>query len=366
MKTLVDAEWLPGLVVQFLLHPDGRKQYIFLSEGCHALLGLTGAELAARAELFEQLILPEDRPGYFAAMASSAQSMTTCNWEGRIRIEAWKDIKWINLRCTPHVPQPGALQWDGLITNITQSKLLEAQIKQSRAQLTELSAHIESVKEKERSRIAREIHDDLGGNLTAIKMALAMLAKRLPQDDALLHERADYLDELIDRSIDAVHRIAGDLRPGVLDFGLVEALAWQAGEFEKQSGITCRFTSTQQEIDIRDEDSTALFRIFQEALSNIGKHAGASAVTVQLLRTDYNLRLEIGDNGRGILPSDFRKPKSFGIRGMRERARAMGGELAIAANPGGGSAVSIRIPLRAATPTAPHFQNENNALQGKP
>jgi two-component system sensor histidine kinase UhpB len=211
--------------------------------------------------------------------------------------------------------------------------------------LAELSAHVERVKEQERTRIAREIHDDLGGNLTAIKMALALVTRRLPVEDSALFEKASYVDSLVDRTIETVHRISGDLRPSVLDFGLVAAIEWQAKEFEKQVGIPCKVTSNIEEINLHLDQATALFRIFQEALTNISKHAQATRVVVRLMRNECNVELEIEDNGLGLGKSDKLKPKSFGIRGMIERAVALGGTLSVNDGEGGGAIVTITIPL---------------------
>jgi two-component system sensor histidine kinase UhpB len=334
----------PGLVYQFLLRSDGSSTFPYVSLGCHALLGLDPDELHANAALFSELVLPEDRPSYFESMRASAAGLGSWNWEGRIRVRGWNDVKWINLRSTPRRIAGRDIVWDGIMANITQSKLAEAEIKQSRAQLAELSAHIQNVKEQERTRIAREIHDDLGGNLSAIKMALALLARRLPADDAGLAVKAAYVDALVDRTIEAIHRIAGDLRPGILDFGLIAAIEWQAGEFEKQSGIPCDILSDRQEIDLPADQATALFRIFQEALTNVAKHARATRVSVRLACGNGGLRLEIADNGCGIAAADRLKPKSFGIRGMMERARALGGHLSVSVASGGGSVISIEIP----------------------
>lgn len=339
------ADWLPGLVMQFQRFPDGRCCFTYLSDGCHALLGMAAPALLQNATLFDTLILEDDRAAYHASMASSMQTLKAWNWEGRIHITSWHDIKWINLRSTPHQGPDGMVQWDGIITNITHSKEQEQELIHSRARLAELSAHVESVKEQERRRIAREIHDDVGGNLTAIKIAMALLVKRLPVDDAQLAQRASYIDTLIDRSIDAVHRIADDLRPGMLDFGLISALEWQAGEFEKQTGIPCLFSFDFLADYVLNDDATALFRIVQEALNNVSKHAQATQVKLQITQTERCMRLEISDNGRGISVADQNKPYSFGIRGMKERAHAMGGEFAVHRLPEGGSTVSIRIPL---------------------
>ena len=342
-----------ALVYQFTLHADASVAFPYLSDGCFALLGVSGDDLQADPARFLDLIVPSDRQGYLDSMHASAGTLTGWNWEGRIWIDRYQDQKWINLRSMPRaLPQPpGSVRWDGIMTNITASKLEQLEVTRSRAHLAELTAHIEQVKEQERTRIAREIHDDLGGNLTAIKMALSMLTERLPADQPQLLERAAYLDALVDRSIDAVHRISLDLRPSMLDFGLVAALEWQSSEFEKQNGISCAFTSNAKEIDLSIDQSTALFRIFQEALTNIAKHAGATQVTVRLQRQDEGITLSIADNGRGILPSERHKPGSFGLRGMNERALALGGTMDLSGAPGGGTLLSIKITLPEPIPT---------------
>jgi two-component system sensor histidine kinase UhpB len=253
----------PGLVYQFLLHRDGKCSFPYLSDGCEALLGLRANELQDHPDLFLHLILPKDRQSYLDSMAASTHEMTNWNWEGRIWIEKWKDIKWINLRATPRALAGNTVQWEGIMTNITQSKLEEAEIKQSRAQLAELSAHVERVKEQERTRIAREIHDDLGGNLTAIKMALALLTRRMPQDDASLTEKADYVELLVDRTIETVHRIAGNLRPGILDSDWSQPSTGKPRNSKNNSAFHANFHRTSQKsisTSIRQPPSSVFFR----------------------------------------------------------------------------------------------------------
>ena len=334
----------PGLAYQFRLMPDRTMAFPYLSDACHAVLGISPEHLHADPGQFMELILPDDRASYLASMQASADGNRSWNWDGRLWIEEWKDIKWINLRAMPRMRPDGSIQWEGIMTNITQSKLEQTEIKRSRSQLAELSAHIERVKEEERTRIAREIHDDLGGNLTAIKMALALLKRRLP-DDPGLADKADYVDSLVDRTIESIHRISVDLRPSILDFGIVAAIEWQAIEFEKQLGIPCHVFSSDNDIDLPPEQSSALFRIFQESLNNISKHAHASTVQVRLIRNQRGIRMEISDNGKGIASRDRQKPASFGIRGMIERAKALGGSLSVSNLSTGGSVVAIRIPL---------------------
>jgi signal transduction histidine kinase len=176
-------------------------------------------------------------------------------------------------------------------------------------------------------------------------MALAIMARRLPPEETSLAERAGYVDALVDRTIEAVHRISADLRPSILDLGIVAAIDWQAREFEKQLGIPCEVSSNKKEIELDPDQATALFRIFQEALTNVGKHAQATRVAVRLTGTNRSVSLKVADNGRGIAPTDRLKPKSFGIRGMQERARALDGQLKVTAGADGGTVVTIRIPL---------------------
>ncbi|RZT09037.1 PAS fold-containing protein [Duganella sp. CF402] len=338
---------MPGLVYQLVRQADGSVSFPYLSDGCLALLGLTAAELHAQPQRFLSLILEDDRPSYLEAMHASASALWSWNWEGRIWVDAWKDVKWINLRGTPHALADGAVRWDGIMTNITDSKLEQEEVRHSRARLAELTAHTDRVKEQERTRIAREIHDELGGNLTAIKMAVAMLAARLDSSgaaaDPALRDKTDYVDALVDRTIEAIHRIALDLRPALLDLGLVAALEWQVGEFAKQTGIHGSFSTNHRDIGLDDDQATALFRIAQEALTNIAKHAHASKVTVKLARLRYHVSLKITDNGSGIRQADRAKPDSFGLRGMAERARALGGTLTLSHANGGGTVVAIKI-----------------------
>jgi signal transduction histidine kinase len=330
------ASHMPGLVYECAQQPDGSIAFPYLSDGCAALLGIPPAELQADPGRLLDLVLEQDRATYLASMQASRASMAAWNWEGRIHVAAWHDVKWISLRASPRMAGDVVL-WDGIMTNITASKTAQLG-------LAALRGHSELVKEQERARIARELHDDLGGNLTAIKMALAMLTQRLPAEPAILADKAAYLDSLVDRTIDAVHRISRDLRPSTLDLGIVAALEWQAAEFAERTGIACR-ARIDPDIALSDDQATALFRIFQEALTNIAKHAGATNVSVQLRQVAATLQLAICDNGRGVAAADRLKPDSFGLRGMEERAQALKGSLTLSVPPGGGTMVSILIPL---------------------
>ena len=334
----------PWLVCQLARTPDGSVSFHYLSAGCKNLLGVTQEDLRLNPALFLSLVLPQDRDSYTESMQDSAAYMKSWSWEGRIWVDSTKEIRWINLLATPHQQDDGSVQWEGIMTNITQSKLEEMEIRHSRTRLAELSAHIEEVKEQERTQISREIHDDLGGNLTAIKMALALLSRRLPANQPELSQKAEYVDQLVDRTIEAAHRIASNMRPGILDIGIVDALEWQADEFMRQSGILCEFESTVPEIQLQPPQSTALFRIAQEALTNIMRHAEASRVSIRLTTSKSHVQLQIIDNGKGITVADRMKPQSFGIRGMIERAHSLGGKLSFDSVPKKRNTITVVIP----------------------
>lgn len=220
----------------------------------------------------------------------------------------------------------------------------EAELLASREELRALAAHVERVKEEERARIAREIHDDIGGTLTALKADLAWIGKRCAADGQIA-EKLGAMAGLVDSAVASSQRIARDLRPPLLDFGFVAAIQWQARDFEKRTGVRLAFECEDEEIELAPERATATFRIFQELLTNITKHAEATAVDVRLVAGGGEMVLEVIDNGRGIAWVDERKRGSYGIRGMKERARELGGRLELARRAGGGTEATLCVPL---------------------
>jgi len=219
--------------------------------------------------------------------------------------------------------------------------LAEAAKKELRA----LSARLQSVREEERARIAREIHDDLGQALTGLKMDSAWVMKNLRPDQTALQDKLRAMGQLIDDTVRSVRRLSTELRPRILDdFGLVAALEWQGQEFETKTGIQCRFRSSLRETDLDPDRSVAIFRIFQEALTNVARHSGATKVKSTLSKAKKGLRLILRDNGRGISQEEISRTKSLGLVGMRERAILFGGELTIQGKPGKGTTVTLKIP----------------------
>jgi len=230
--------------------------------------------------------------------------------------------------------------------DISSRKQSEEELRQSRRQLRELASYLESAREKERTRIAREIHDELGQALTALKMELHWCVQRLPKDDMVLSERAKKLLKLVDENVHLVQRISSELRPGLLDnLGLSAAIEWQAGQFSERAGITFDFLSEPEDIVLDQTRSTALFRIFHETCTNIVRQADATRAEIFLKATPVEVELRVTDNGKGITAKQISNPRSFGLMGIKERALSLGGEVEISVAEKGGTAVRVRIPL---------------------
>jgi len=245
-----------------------------------------------------------------------------------------------------------------------QRRRAEEQLRRSHQQLRSLSIYLQSVREEERTRIAREVHDELGQALTSCKLDLAWIASRLPRDLRPLLDKTRQLSEHIDSTIQTVRRISSELRPGVLDYlGLAAALEWQANEFQNRTGIKCDVHARLRDPALSQDLNTTFFRIFQETLTNIIRHAGATQVTVNLKGADDRIILEVKDNGRGISEAEMNNPSSMGLLGMRERASLLGGDFEIHRVPRGpGTRVVVSIPARRAPRSREHVQNHENPL----
>lgn len=336
---------LPGMACQMELQEDGSITFPYASEGCSALLHIAPADLQNDASRFLRLVHPEDIPSFLDTLKQSAKTMCFWNWEGRLALPH-DETKWVSLGATPqHMPN-GLPRWEGILLDITQSKLGELEIKRAQQQLQELSSHIQDAKEQERLRIAREVHDEIGSLLTAIKIDLLWLSQRLPKDNQQLTEKAKTIEELVNKTITSASNLAHSLRPGILDcFGIIAALEIEAQEFSKRSGITCAFTKSQECIDLPETHSITLFRIFQEALNNILKHAKAKNVQVEIVKGEDHLELIIEDDGIGFGDAARQKPRSFGLRGIHERIEHLGGTVKISSAPGKGTHIAIFLPL---------------------
>jgi signal transduction histidine kinase len=237
-----------------------------------------------------------------------------------------------------------------VVTEFTGRKRAEEEVKNSRERLRALAAHLQKVREEERTRIAREIHDELGQILTGLKMDLGWVEKRMARplaagDQKAIEQKIIEAKNMTDATIDAVHRIAAELRPSILDhLGLSAALGFEATQFEKRFGIQVRITAPDIVPAVDREVATTIFRIFQETLTNVARHSGATAVEVRLRDQGRDVVLEVKDNGKGIAADAASKRASLGLLGMSERLRPLGGQMYLHGARDQGTTVTARIP----------------------
>jgi PAS domain S-box-containing protein len=230
--------------------------------------------------------------------------------------------------------------------DITRQKIAEEKLQQSLTDIRELAAHLQQVREDERINIAREIHDELGQQITGIKMDMASLSKKIKNPDEVITQKIKNIAGLLDESIKTVRRISTQLRPSILDdLGLADAIGWHASEFENRTGITVVFETDIFETINNKETVTGLFRIFQESLTNIARHANATIVNARLYKTGNEIILEITDNGKGFDTDNIKLKKTLGLLGMRERSLMLGGVFTIKSKPGEGTTTIVAIPV---------------------
>lgn len=234
-----------------------------------------------------------------------------------------------------------------LANNITDKYIAEEKLKESYEAIRELTGHIQNIREEERSHIAREIHDELGQQLTVLKMDVSWLNKKVGQGDTVVAGKLKSLAEMIDGTVKTVRRISSELRPSLLDdLGLVAAIDWHLKEFGRRSGIETLFNEPEYDLHIPEKFKTGLYRIFQEALTNVARHSGASSVKVILEEKDDNLVLCIEDNGKGFDMQKTKGRRTLGILGMKERSMMMGGFYEISSQPGQGTIITISVPVK--------------------
>jgi PAS domain S-box-containing protein len=238
-----------------------------------------------------------------------------------------------------------------LLPDITERKLMEQALRTTTEQLRALAVKLESAREEEGRRIGRELHDEIGSAMTGLKWDLEGLHKLCSGesgqiDCSLLRERIEGMVELIDTTCSAVQKISSELRPAILDdLGLIPAIESQAEQFAARTGIVCQFDSLVESIDLDREKATAVFRIVQEALTNILRHSRANRVNIIIEKEDGELIVEIKDNGRGITEEEKARPSSLGLIGMQERAHLIKGRIEITGFPGKGTVVTVRVPI---------------------
>jgi PAS domain S-box-containing protein len=233
-----------------------------------------------------------------------------------------------------------------ILRDVTERVQAESALRRSQEDLRELAAVSQSAREQEKTRIARELHDELAQSLTALKMDLAWTAERLGAKESALSEKIARMQTLLDTTVAATRRISADLRPLMLDdLGLAAAVEWLVESFRERNAIECELVAASEDLDFKEPLASCVFRILQESLTNVARHSGASSVQVALARSDGEIALTVKDHGRGFSPDTPRKPESYGLVGLRERAYLVGGKVKIDSAPGRGVRIDVRIPL---------------------
>ncbi|MFZ5484172.1 MAG: PAS domain-containing sensor histidine kinase [Pseudomonadota bacterium] len=262
-------------------------------------------------------------------------------------------VLWVRERAELEFDDAGRpLRGVGTVQDITELKQKEEELLRSRQMVRDLAAHSDRIREVERARIAREIHDELGQYLTALRMDVAMLGIRHGAGNPELAEQARVMKETIDTTIGVVRQVAAALRPGALDMGLASAAEWLLANFQARTGVRCTLESPAEDLALDDDRTTAVFRILQESLTNIARHAEAAQVRVRLTQEEGELCVQVEDDGQGFDTRAVREKKTFGLMGIRERAIAFGGESRLDSQPGRGTTLTVRIPLSGHEPSA--------------
>lgn len=344
LRHFIDS--LPGMAYTFQRMPDGQARFPYASSAIEDFFGLKPEDVTNDFMSLHLLSHPDDQPKIEAAMAVSAQTMSPFHIESRVCRPGLPE-RWLDVRAVPRQEADGSVVWYGLMLDITERKRVELDLAVSRAQLRGLIVQRESAREEERKHIAREIHDDLGQILTGMKMSISVIAQDVAEYPAVRQHVADTL-ALTETAIGTVRNISSAIRPVELDRGIVAALKWQASRFSTFAGIPCSVCIEDEEIQMGEAASVAVFRIVQEALTNVAKHAQANKVNILLARDGNDYVLEIADDGCGF-DAGRKKSHSFGLVGMQERVHMLQGALTINAQTGNGTVIAVRFPAEIET-----------------
>lgn len=312
------------------------------NQAAAALLNVPAPSL--RNKPLALFITPETKQAFYRLLvtARDAPGLKIGEFQLKPRHQPPIDAEFTVVTTRDDAGKPITQRW--LIRNITHRKQIEGELAQSRAQLQTFATNVQSAREDERTRVAREIHDELGQTLTGLRLDLGVIKKQMPESMSAVHVKLDQISATVVSTIQTVRRIMTDLRPSVLDeAGLVAALEWQCRDFKARTGIHCRFLTKETQLDLDQESTNAVFRLTQEMLTNAAKHSGASRVTVELKQNKRWVQLEVRDNGRGITEDEIHNPVTAGLLGMRERVRLLNGEIAIHGVPNRGTRIRVKL-----------------------
>lgn len=351
---------LPGMACQIKFLENGSIAFPYVSGASSTLLNVSSESLQRDASHFLNLIHPDDFSSFLDTLKQSANTLNTLYWEGRLVLPDTV-IKWVSLSAAPQHNQGKLTHLEGMLSDITEDKQKSIEINNALQQLQALSSHNQDAREQERLRISHEIHNEIGSLLAAIKIDLSWLNQRLPLENPALLDKEKAIEDLLNKAITAANHLANSLRPGFLDcFGIIAAIEIEAQEFSKRSHIPCTMITSQEEITLPESHTIILFRICQEILNNIHRHAKAKLVQIEIVKGIDHLEMIISDDGTGFSETERNKPLSFGLRGIHERAAHLGGTVKIASGLGGGTQIAIFIPLKEETPQQALFDGTSS------
>lgn len=317
-----------------------EKNFLAVNDAAIAFYGYTRDE-------FQRMNIRDIRP----AVAPSGQGLLSTYRTGISNSGIWEhrkkngEVVKVNVLAHDIIYQGRHAKLE-LANDMTEKIIAEEKLKYSHEQLRQLATHLQSIRESERTHMAREIHDELGQQLTGLKMDISWINKRIPEEEPVLKQKINETLELVDDTVKTVRRIATQLRPSILDdLGLSAAMEWQSEDFQKRSGIETHFTSNASRVEVPDEIATGIFRIFQESLTNVMRHSKATKVGANLSYSDGSLILQIVDNGVGYNENEIARKNTLGLLGMKERTLMMEGTFEISSRPGKGTSVIIVVPL---------------------
>jgi two-component system, NarL family, sensor histidine kinase UhpB len=320
---------------------------VYFSSHFKRVLGYRDHELPNERQAYLHVIHPDDLAQVTEALKAHLEHRRVYNVEHRVRTRSG-EYRWVQSRGQALWSDAGEpYRMVGWIMDVTDRKRDEDALRISREELRRLSAHIQQIREEEKARIARELHDDLGQQLTALKMVVMQVDDELKGAGfSSWASRLRSVHPLIDQLIDSVRRVAADLRPVMLDdLGLIPAIEWLIGDFSARYGVQVIRHIDADDIAFSPESGTEVFRMIQEALTNVARHSGATEVRLDIVRDQPNCIVRIADNGRGTASNTRPGRHSLGLLGMRERAARLSGEIRISTAPGSGFMLAISLPL---------------------
>ena len=322
-------------------------RFIRVNDALCRITGYSAEELLERG--FPDITHPDDlAPNIKLAEQLMAGEIDRYSMDKRY-IRKTGETVWVRLSVGIFREKSGRPAWFlPVVEDISERKQAEAEMREMRDKLHRLAIYLLSAREEERRKIAQEIHDELGQSLTAMKMDLRWVEKRLGPGTELLQDKVRGLVGMADQTISLVQRIAGEIRPRMLDdLGLAAALEWLADGFTRRTGISCRVVADFSETLVGGNAATTLYRIVQEALTNVTRHSSAQRVAVELARRGQALELRVTDDGVGITQEQIANPGSYGILGIRERTQGLEGSVVISGHPGRGTTIVVTVPLPA-------------------